>query len=328
MEPLEASFGERLLSPAKWLETVTIEDGLDDMLTYLACWIAAWVGIFYMLSSTLSRWIVAWPQSTKTWENDVYWCARNVLGIIHAVFIASLTVPAFVMLYSAPDDIRFGATGHLATCIPNADRKYEMDWAFTVQAVALAGLAFTAFTLADVIICVIHGLASLDFIVHHIAFITAGLIIRGHCMLPFNAAVLLSMEVSTPFLNYLMLIRHRGEDFKTSVQVCGSVFVLLFLVFRLLLNPYGTAALWLRHDRAMPPTVPRWQADFLLLAVGAGTAVQFFWFPLIAKKFGAGLYDLLGLGGRRCKGSLANAGVDSPRSSESSGENKRYSATQ
>lgn len=319
MHPYEASY-EQLLAPAKWLDTITKEDGFEDMLWYLACWTVAWVALFYLITCRLRSRMAAWPASTKTHENDVYWCARNLIGIIHAVFISLLTVPTFLVLYGAPDDIRFGATGHLAACVPPENRKLGLEVTIAVQAVALAGLAFTAFTLADVGISLIHGLASVDFIIHHVAFITAGLIIRSHCMLPFNAAVLLSMEASTPFLNYLLLVRHRGADFKASVQVNGIVFMLLFFIFRLLMNPYGTAVLWLHHDSAMPPTVPRWQADFLLLAVAAGTAVQFFWFPLIAKTFGAGLRDLLGFGGSRCNGDPAYEGVDSHQSSEPSGK--------
>mmetsp|Transcript_135929 Transcript_135929/g.378843 ORF Transcript_135929/g.378843 Transcript_135929/m.378843 type:complete len:339 (-) Transcript_135929:154-1170(-) len=277
---------------------ITEEDGHQDMLTYFGCWTLFWVLLFYCLSWTEPRWAGRWPPSTKLHENDRYWSARNVLGIIHAIFITALTVPALFKLYDAPDEVRFGATGHLAACAPGSEHRIEIveKWGFVAQAVALAGLAFTAFTLADVGISTVHGLATMDHIAHHLAFVTAGLIIRGHCMLPFNASILLAMEASTPFLNIMLFFRHRGMAFKTAVQVNGILFVLLYVVFRVALNTYGAVVLWLHYKTAMPPTVPAWQAWFLLMAISAGAAIQFFWFPQIARMFRAGLLGLLGRG--------------------------------
>merc|ERR1719336_2613604 len=110
-------------------------------------------------------WAGSWPNSSKRHENCCYWVARNVIGIIHAALVAGITVPALLSLRDAPDVIRFGHTPHLATC-----RMSEGDvarglgiWNTICQAVAFAGLAFTAFTSADVLITMRHNLATLDF---------------------------------------------------------------------------------------------------------------------------------------------------------------------
>mmetsp|Transcript_68275 Transcript_68275/g.211238 ORF Transcript_68275/g.211238 Transcript_68275/m.211238 type:complete len:243 (+) Transcript_68275:657-1385(+) len=111
-------------------------------------------------------------------------------------------------------------------------------------------------------------------------------------MLPFNAAILMAMEVSTPFLNLGLLLRHRGPAFKKCVELNGLLFLAFFILFRLILNTYGAILLWY-HRRSIPPTVPKWQAWFLLVAVAAGAVVQFWWFPIIAKSFGGALSGYL-----------------------------------
>jgi len=273
-------------------------DGIEELWMSFAAWTVMWTLLFYLLSYTWPQWGSRIQQSTKAHENGRYWSARNVIGVIHAVFIAALTVPSYIALSGGGDYIRFGYTGHLATCAVGPDHPLPpaliQPWEFMVQAVALAGLAFTSFTCADICICLLHGLSSADYIVHHIAFISAGLLIRGHCMLPFNAAILMAMEASTPFLNFVLFFRHRGPRYGVAVQVSGIIFVILFIVVRLGLNTYGAVILWLHRDTAMPPTVPKWQAWLLIAAVVAGAGVQFFWFPQIVKTFGSGLRDLLG----------------------------------
>jgi len=266
------------------------------MVSYFLGLMAFWTLLFYALVWTERRWAGSFPDSSKSHENNRYWSARNLIGIVHAVLIAAITVPAFLALASAPDSVRFASTQHLAVCKMSDDLLPEGGELaiFTGEAVAFAGLAFTAFTSADIVISVAHGLATPDYVAHHVAFITAGLIIRSHCMLPYNAAILLAMEASTPFLNFMLFFRHRGSAYKSTVSVAGEAFVLLFVVFRLGINTYGAILLLLNRSTAMPPTVPQWQVWFLLLAVAAGAGVQFFWFPAIARTFGQGLLELFG----------------------------------
>ena len=83
-----------------------------------------------------------------------------------------------------PENERFAYSRDLETCAPGAEFPGAQENPLLFTAIAFAGLAFTTFTLADVVISVLHRLAGVDYIVHHVAFITAGAIIRGNCMLP------------------------------------------------------------------------------------------------------------------------------------------------
>eukprot|EP00435_Cladocopium_sp_Y103_P071173 s325_g36.t3 len=150
----------------------------------------------------------------------------------------------------------------------------------------------------DLVVLSLHGMATVDYVVHHVAFISAGLILRGNCMLPFNAAVLMAMEVSTPFLNWVTFFRHRGEQYQSQVIGAGVMFFLTFLVFRLGLNIYGTILLVVDQARglAMPERVPMWQQVLVILAILAGVVVQLYWLPRIWHVFGVRIWRLITTG--------------------------------
>jgi len=225
----------------------------------------------------------------KAHENCKFWVARSIIGIFHATLVSCLVLPALPALFAAPEGVVFGWSENVDTCGQSMFPEVDVEG----RRVALAGLAFAAFIATDLIISGLHGMATLDHMVHHVAFLAAGLVMRGHCILPLNAAILLAMEVSTPFLNFMLLFRNRGAGFTLVVQAAGIAFVLLFVAFRLVLNTYGAVFLWQHRAVAMPAAVPDWQRWFLLAAVAAGSALQFFWFPAIAKIFCRGLAQLL-----------------------------------
>eukprot|EP00440_Ansanella_granifera_P009694 gb/GFBE01010505.1/.p1 GENE.gb/GFBE01010505.1/~~gb/GFBE01010505.1/.p1 ORF type:complete len:335 (+),score=68.22 gb/GFBE01010505.1/:1-1005(+) len=275
------------------------QDGWDELLMGVGVWVLIWVALFYILSISYPQWGRQVGSSTKPHENDRYWCARNVLGIVHALFISAISLPAlWLLLFQADSTVQLATTTHLGHCKVDERDTELLPWETTLQAVAVAGLAFTTFTLADIFISLAHGLATADYIVHHIAFVIAGVIIRGNCMLPLNAAILMAMEVSTPFLNWLMFFRHRGEHYKLQVMVAGSSFFATFLLFRVVLNTYGTVLLL--HDQAqglaVPAKVPAWQSNFLVVAVTAGALVQMWWLPGICRQFGSKLMALISCG--------------------------------
>merc|ERR1719220_2306939 len=85
----------------------------------------------------------------------------------------------------------------------------------------------------------VHGFATPDYIAHHVGFIVAGGFLRAHCFLYYEALILLSMEVSTPFLNVFLVLRHRGDKYQPAAKVCGMSFLLTYVFFRLILNVYG-----------------------------------------------------------------------------------------
>jgi len=260
------------------------DDGLNALIASSFVWTVGWVALFYALSASQPWWCRS--QSTKPHENDRYWCARNLLGVLHSVLIAAICVPASFAFLTGPHSLQFAASQNLEWCsVDPSDPNYA--WRWTGQAVAFSGLAFTTFTFADIFISLFHGLATWDYIVHHIAFVIAGSIIRGHCILPFNAAVLMAMEASTPFLNFVVFYRHRGTAYQTRLLVSGVVFFVSFVFFRIGLNGYGTVLLWIAQSRdsAIPHRVPAWEAWFLLVAVTAGAGVQLFWLKSVTASF-------------------------------------------
>jgi hypothetical protein len=271
----------------------------EALLGYAIAWTLCWISIFYTLAWT-SRWWMK-TQSTKEEENSEYWMARQMVGVLHAIIISVLSVPVLIGLIVAPDYAKFPYAHDLGQC--KVVNSTLTDWLSLYPMIALAGLIFTTFTVGDVIVSVIHGLATWDYYCHHAAFIVAGTIIRTNCMLPFNASILMAMEVSTPFLNYMLLVRNRGDSFQLASNICGVFFFFSYVVSRLILNTYGTIILWTNSIplltgasssfHAMPLSVPLWQVIFLLVAVTAGSVVQFFWFPKIWKMFVRGMRSVM-----------------------------------
>jgi len=259
-----------------------------------AAFMLAWLAVFYFLALRQPR--TSWPKSSKEFENDKYWCARIWVGVLHSIVVTMLALPSFFVFVLSPHIVQFSASHSVAWCTPDHSEALEMTSLqdLSLRATAFAGLAFTTFTCADVIISSLHGLwGHWDYMVHHAAFIVAGVIIRSHCMLGYNASILLAMEASTPFLQYMLFFRHRGPRFEGRVTICGGIFFLLFVLFRLILNTYGALLLWRYSYGAftaygatdVPAHVPSWQVWFVLIAVSLGAVVQFFWFPRILKIF-------------------------------------------
>lgn len=263
-------------------ETGTATDELHRLMISAAMWVCIWVVLFYCLSNTYLRWSSAVAPSTKPHENNKFYCARNILGIIHATVVG---IPSFVVLlvyFGSSPKAKFAVSDHVATCSLPGFAEYDA----MQQTTALAGLMFTTFTLADLIVGSIHGLNTWDYIWHHISFIGAGVLFRGNCMLPFNGAALLAMEVSTPFLNWMIFFRHRGASYKTHVVVSGVLFLLTYIVFRIIINIYATLVLIIFVvGNGGPENVPRWQTHLLIVAVVSGAILQLFWLPKIWEAF-------------------------------------------
>eukprot|EP00927_Polykrikos_kofoidii_P030824 TRINITY_DN26527_c0_g2_i1.p1 TRINITY_DN26527_c0_g2~~TRINITY_DN26527_c0_g2_i1.p1 ORF type:complete len:348 (-),score=49.52 TRINITY_DN26527_c0_g2_i1:67-1110(-) len=274
--------------PAPWVPA-----GSRDLAVSAALWTSVWFFLFYFFCLTRGMWMSGILPSSKEIEKSRVWCARSLVGTMNSILVAALAVPAFVVISNAPQEVRFPSKlldvdqcKLSASTFPESSTLDFNMWDLAMRSVSLSGLLFTTFTFADTIISSVHGLGmSLDYIVHHVAFVMAGVLIRSHCLIPYNSSILLSMEVSTPFLNYMLFFRHRGDRYRVSVYASGAIFFVLFLCVRIALNAYGVFVLISSYDVALPPEiVPRWQAIASVVSVTTGTLVQFFWFPRIAKK--------------------------------------------
>lgn len=285
--------------------------GSRDLVINSLSWVAAWTCLFYALAASYQRWSLLVAPSSKEHENNAYWCARNAIGVLHSILISALSVPAFVAIAGASQEVKFGHSDHVVECKLAGEVGSHIQFGY--WAVAKAGMAFTTFTMSDLVVSIVHY-SSLRFTLvdffHHAVFITAGVIIRRHCMVPFIAAILLSMETSTPFLSYAMFFRHRGDDYRDSVGAAGFTFFALFIIFRIIINGYGTVVFWHHtiNGDAMPSTVERWEECVLLFAVTAGFVVQLVWLPAIwktARNFIAGS-STEGVWGGRSSGSTGS----------------------
>lgn len=258
---------------------------------HASAWTLGWALLFYLLCWTQPWWMKDVPKSSKEHENDRYWCARNAFGIIHAAIISCISVPAAISLVKADNYVRFAYTSDVLQCtLDHTDPRLE-PWAREGVLVALAALAVITFLVADTVILLIHRQFTPDYVVHHVAFITAGYITRSKCVLPFNGACLLAMEVSTPFLNYILLLRHR-EGYARSTTVAGIIFFLLFIIFRVCLGIYSASQLWKEGANAFPPYMPKWQVWFMPAAITLCVCVQLYWLPGIVRQFVFGVKGL------------------------------------
>lgn len=241
-----------------------------------------WLCVFYGSTATYSKWSEALPPSTKSHENNKYWGAWYVMGTINAVVLAVICVPATFALWNVSHSVQFGTTSNVGFCMPSENEPsygpiMQSGMLWLIVAVAFAGLWFTTFICIDLIVALRYSLAQWDYIIHHAIFIFAAQSIRGYCMLPFNAAILMAMEFSTPFLNYYIYFRNRPGWSKTYVTIASNCFAGTFFTFRVLINTYGSYYLWKEFDIAFPPVVPMWQRWFLLVAFIAGAVIQWFW---------------------------------------------------
>lgn len=246
-----------------------------------------WFCCFYLFARTYPCWLQGVPESTKEHENDRYWCAWTAYGTLHASLAAAMAVPAMVCLLLADTEIRFISTVNIDWCLPNeSDPSYfilqEAGLLYVAPHVAFVGLMFTVYTCVDLVISLIHGLAGIDYIVHHMAFISAGILIRGNCILPLNAAILISMEISNLPLNHMTFFRHR-PGYESSVAISSTIFVIFFFLFRIGINTCGAILLWWYQAESTPPRVPEWQRYFLLTAITVGAVIQFWWCVPVVK---------------------------------------------
>lgn len=278
--PPEGGNGEHhktLASDAWWPESEPYRDGFWLLVIFVVLWVLVWICLFYLVRRLQPLWMSRWNFSFKPHENDPNWCARCAFGMLHSVLVSVISLPALVIYIPAPSQAKFGAAYHLADCALEKSQSAIYDWDPAGRATALAGLAFISFTLADLIISTVHGLSKEEQWLHHGAYILAGLLIRFHCMLPFNASIMMCMEASTPFLNYCLLFRHRDptHGHRQTFNICTIIFLVAFSIFRIILNTYGAILLCLNYNRAMPPWVPLYQNVLLLVAIVVGALMQY-----------------------------------------------------
>ena len=140
----------------------------------------------------------------------------------------------------------------------------------------LAGVVFTAFEVADLLLGGIHGMMDAVYLVHHGLHIVLGLVLAANCMYCFTAAVLMSQETSTLFLNYVLLIRNRARA-HWSFAPAFVAFAGCFFLWRLVLNSFGTAHFLYHKGSADATGVPDWLANVTAVVLTAAAGLQWWW---------------------------------------------------
>jgi len=208
-----------------------------------SCLIALfWVVVWYVGAWLTTKLSPRWPKSTVASENSPYWGSCTIMSTVNAVISASVCVPAaYYYLWKSPEQW-FNSAMPIDFCYDTT----AVGFTEAAVAVALVGQSFSIRTAIDMLLQFIHGLLTVEEAIHHVIYILAGFLVRRHCMMPMNAAILMSMEISTPFLNYYLFFRTR-YPFSKDVNVAKTIFGVLFLAFRILLNSFGVFIFLRQH---------------------------------------------------------------------------------
>lgn len=240
-----------------------------------------WLVAFYAMIGTHHRWGRYVPPSTKEHENDPKWMARNILGGVMATLVSGLCLPILWWSRNLSGLACFDGIDGAAVAFCTTDPiRFYGGW---------GAMIFIAYTVSDSILMAVHGWCAPDYVIHHILFIAAGLIIRGHCMLRCNGGILLSLEATTPFLNTAIFFRNRGPQFGRLLFFVGIILMVGFVLLRILLCSYGTIYLLMNVDLLFQ-VAPAWESWTVLVVVTAGTAVQYFWFAPLLNAFGQNIW--------------------------------------
>lgn len=245
-------------------------------------------GAMHVLSVYAYHWQVGSYGDTK--KTSAHWFASHCVSMGHAIVVTAAGLYGLGLLWDAPAAIKLGSR---AQSVP-------VEWLARYAYVAVSGELFTAWLIYDAItvVCAWSVLGSWETLAHHAAFLGASYVMRGYYMAPWQAAVCMCMEASTPFLNVCQLKEAFGLT-KEALVVKGSFvsFAFFFAVFRVVLLPAATLQMvlnfgvgpWSEGERAnlatladaAPPEVPVWAGVVLVSLLLAACGLMFMWFRRI-----------------------------------------------
>lgn len=232
------------------------------------------------------------PQNANHKKASAHWFASHVVSTAHAIVVTTVSLQILLTLSDAPSAIKLG------TRAPQLSVANDR-WLQTYPRVAAVGELFTAWLFYDLLLVVgvWSILGSWETIVHHLGFLCAAGVLRGFYFAPWQSAVCLCMEASTPFLNVCQLKEALGLD-KSSPVVVGAFggFALNFFVFRIIVLAAGLVQLLLGWESGPwkepplrsipgssgePPAVPAWVANALVALLVAALSLMLMWFRRI-----------------------------------------------
>lgn len=236
------------------------EESLEDFFVLLLKWMGLFVIQWYVFAGLVHVFLMPrLPTSTKKHENNTVYVSQKFVAEIKSIVVSVLAnIGVFQMWGQAGADV----------FVPNAYAE-------------LAGVIFTCFEVVDLVLGGFHGFMDRLYIAHHTIHIGLGLIIRGNCTLCFPAAILMSQETSSIFLNYYLLMRHRVDHW--SVGVSQKLFALAFFCWRNGINTYGTYHYVRHYAFYLDETVVEWQMHFMAVLLVLACILQWYWGVEIVK---------------------------------------------
>jgi len=230
-----------------------------------------WIGVWYA-GAWATRWrSPSWALSSVESENSPHWGACTVMSTVNALVCTFVGFPCAVVLLMQPETLWFHAAPQ-SLC-------YDATGGIVQAAVALGGQSFAVRIAIDFVLQQIHGLLTLEEAIHHCIFFSTGCLMRWYCMMPLNGAILMSMETSTPFLNYYLFFKSRYA-YSADVNMAKLIFGVLFFIFRMIFNTFGAFVFIQRYYSSrlvMPVEMPRWQQHCMVVVMVAGAGLQLYW---------------------------------------------------
>lgn len=151
------------------------------------------------------------------------------------------------------------------------------------------GTWFICFIAVDAVLMMMHRLGGKEIYLHHAIFSAGAVFWIRHCCAPLTMCILMTQELSTPWLNLFTLCRaYKGLS---SIWTQGSflIFAVLFYIFRVFFNTFCTVHFLCEvlHGFWGSPALrmPRWEGVALALIMLAQWFLQLFWARKIALKF-------------------------------------------
>ena len=235
---------------------------------FIVAWCIVWLACGLFAKAVLMPRI---PASTKPRENSAFYVGQKLAAEIKVVLVAGIANVAIYKLWTYEPwsrDVEFGG--------------YPL--------IEVAGVLFTSFETADLILCVAFGFLDKEHIIHHIIHIALGLLIRINCAPALTASILTAQETSGFFLNYYLLMRYRNPK---GVLKAQALFALSFFVWRLLIGPAGTIHYLTYSADHLPTAFPSGAAQLLGGALVLASVLQFYWgwaiIKMVLRKLGIGV---------------------------------------
>lgn len=227
--------------------------------------------------------------------------ANHCVSTAFAVVISAVSIANLAALWNAPHSVLLGSRSPGG---PDADLFMHV-----YPRVAAAGEFFGAYILYDLLFIARNAstMANAEVLCHHSVFLVAAWLLRSYYFAPGPATVFMTMEISTPFLNFCMLKDAFGWTTDDAPVRWGFIlFAATFFLSRILLLAMSTVGLLLHfregpwmdevvvprgNDAVAAPYVPVWSGVVLCIIMIAASVLMAIWFRRI-------LGILLGRGGK------------------------------